>query len=173
MTVGTVWDHLRTSSIHLFGLQVVDVILLYTAMVEALFYFSYLFHWLHTYMHDFKLPKYAFYWLHCSVRTLMLFCWALIFLKHANISLMYKVLYRWGSNYLVWGLNLKLHSLVPVSVFKKDISDHNYQSIYNSLWFYNSGFGCKNSLKMSTFRLIMRILWHNALLLEQLKPEND
>ena len=60
----------------------------------------------------------------------------------------------------------------PVSVTKKDISDYNYWSIYNSLWFYGSGFGCKNSLKMATFRPKMRILWHNAVLLELLNPEN-
>ena len=38
----------------------------------------------------------------------------------------------------------------PVSVTEKDISDYNYQSIYNSLWLCGSRFGCKNSLKMAT-----------------------
>ena len=33
----------------------------------------------------------------------------------------------------------------PVSVTNKDTSDHIYQSVYISLWFYSAGFGCKNS----------------------------
>ena len=38
----------------------------------------------------------------------------------------------------------------PMSVSKKDISDHIYQSIYSSLWFYCSRFGSKSSWKMAT-----------------------
>ena len=116
-----------------------------------------------------------------------------------------------------------------MSVTKKDASDHIYQSIYISLWFYCSGFGCKNrypvwmprtkrqcikchwfmclgfwgwgehflywgfgqwhfvigilsrdrknSSKMAIFGPKIRILWHNALLLELLtlkivRPDN-
>ena len=46
----------------------------------------------------------------------------------------------------------------PVSVTKKDISDHIYQSIHISLWLYGSIVGCKNSSKMATFRPNMRVL---------------
>ena len=46
------------------------------------------------------------------------------------------------------------------TVTKKDTSDHIHQSIYISLWFYNSGFGCKNSSKTATFRPKMRIQFY-------------
>ena len=60
----------------------------------------------------------------------------------------------------------------PASVTKKDISDHIYQIIYISLWFYGWGFGCKNSSKIITFRPKMRSQWHNANLLDLFNPEN-
>ena len=59
-----------------------------------------------------------------------------------------------------------------MSVIKKDISDHIYQLIHSSLWFYGSGFGCQNSSKMTTFRPKMRILWHKANSLEQSNSQN-
>ena len=34
-------------------------------------------------------------------------------------------------------------------------------------------FGCQNSSKINTFRQQMRILWHNAYSLEQLRHENE
>ena len=54
------------------------------------------------------------------------------------------------------------YSKESVSVNKKDISDHIYQLIYISLWFYCSGFGCQNSSKMTAFRQKMRVLGHNT-----------
>ena len=57
-----------------------------------------------------------------------------------------------------------------VSVTKKDTSSHIYQSIYISLWFYGSGFGCKNSSKMATFRPNMRILLTQHFLAGAIKP---
>ena len=77
-----------------------------------------------------------------------------------------------GHNLLYWEFKNR-YSKKPVYVTKKDISDHIYQLIYISLWFYCSGFGCQNSSKMTTFRPKMRILWHNANSLELLNPEND
>ena len=60
----------------------------------------------------------------------------------------------------------------PMSVSNKDTSDNIYQCIYISLWFFDSGFDCKNSSKMATYRPKMSILWHNAVLMELLNPDN-
>ena len=75
-------------------------------------------------------------------------------------------------NLLYWEFKNR-YSKKPVSVTKKDISDHIYQLIYISLWFYCSGLGCQNLSKMTIFRPKMRILWHNADSLELLNPKND
>ena len=63
----------------------------------------------------------------------------------------------------------------PASVTKKDISDFKkdikaFIATYNSM--AQDLFGCKNSSKMANFRPKMRILLHNAFLLELLNPEN-
>ena len=36
------------------------------------------------------------------------------------------------------------YSKTPTSVNRKDVSEHIYQVIHISLWFYGSGFGCQN-----------------------------
>ena len=64
------------------------------------------------------------------------------------------------------------YSKTPTSVNRKDVSEHIYQVIHISLWFYGSGFGCQNWSKMTTFKLKMRILWHNADLLERINARN-
>ena len=64
------------------------------------------------------------------------------------------------------------YSKKPVSVTKKDISDHIYCLIYISIWFYCSGFGCQNPAQRTTLRPKVRILWHDANSLELLNPEN-
>ena len=83
--------------------------------------------------------------------------------KNLSASCFPVFLVVFGHNLLYWEFkNRYMYSKKPVSVTKKDISDHIYQLIYISLWFYCSGFGCQNSSKMTTFRT----LWHNAYLLE-------
>ena len=68
-------------------------------------------------------------------------------------------------------VELKYNYSKKQSVTEKDMRDLIYQIIYISLWFYGWGFGCQNLLKMTTFRSNMRILCHNANLLELLNPE--
>ena len=77
-----------------------------------------------------------------------------------------------GHNLQYWEFkNRYSKKLVYVTII--DISDHIYQLIYISLWFYCSGFGCQISSKMTAFRPKMWILWHNANSLELIHPEND
>ena len=71
------------------------------------------------------------------------------------------VCFRWfsgsfGTFLAIWRFLWQI-SKKPVSVTKKDISDHIPQSIYTGLWFYGSGFGCKSLSKMATLDQIWEI----------------
>ena len=107
----------------------------------------------------------------CGIRCCLCFCIFTFWLPKKPLCSVFS-LCSFGHNLLYWEFKSR-YLKNPVYVTKKDISDHIYQLIYISLWFYCSGFGCQNSSKMTTFRPKMRILWHNANSLELLNPEND
>ena len=109
----------------------------------------------------------------CGIRCCVYFCIFKFWLpKNFSAVCFSCFLVVFGHNLLYWKFKNR-YSKNPVSVTYKDINDHIYQLINTNLWFYCSGFGSQNSSKMTTFRPKVRVLWHNADLLELLNPEND
>ena len=90
--------------------------------------------------------------------------------KNNNLSAVCFGIY-WTLSAIYWEFK-NIYSKKPLSVARKTILVHSNHLIYTSLLFYGSWFGCQISSQMNTLNSKMRILWHNANLLELLNPEN-